>query len=117
MKEEHKSDCCGAEVKTVCADEGTSHWECKKCGKSCNDIFYVNDKQEGEPVYSKDNDGGFHWKEGHEPMDKQEEGIDELVRDITKVGSISKSEVRRRINDLISKDRDTLIEKINILDT
>ena len=40
-------------------------------------------------------------------MDKQEEFVDELVRDITKVGSISKSEVRRRINDLRSKDRDT----------
>jgi hypothetical protein len=48
-------------------------------------------------------------------MDKQEEFVDELVRDITKVGSISKSEVRRRINDLRSKDRDTLIEKITKL--
>ena len=37
---EHKSDCCGAEVKTICSDEGTCHWECEKCGKSCNDIFY-----------------------------------------------------------------------------
>lgn len=29
-----------ADVKVVGSDEGTNHWECEKCGGSCNDIFY-----------------------------------------------------------------------------
>ena len=41
----HKSDCCQAEVKVISADEGTSHWECEKCGKSCNDTFYKATKE------------------------------------------------------------------------
>ncbi len=32
----HKSDCCGAWVRTVHADEGTSYWACDKCGLACN---------------------------------------------------------------------------------
>lgn len=44
MDKEHKSNCCGADVEIISADEGTSHWECMKCGKSCNDTFYFPDK-------------------------------------------------------------------------
>ena len=44
----HKSDCCNAEVeiKGDSFKEGTNHWECKKCGKSCNDTFYSVDESE-----------------------------------------------------------------------
>ena len=40
IKKEHKSDCCLAPVKIVGGNEGTNHWECEKCGESCNDFFY-----------------------------------------------------------------------------
>lgn len=50
----HASDCCAAEVKTVgdSFGEGTMHWECEKCGESCNDTFYSS--------YPKENAG---WEE------------------------------------------------------
>lgn len=32
----YKSDCCGAKVGVATADEGTSHWVCKKCGEACD---------------------------------------------------------------------------------
>ena len=31
-----KSSCCKAPVETNTSDEGTSHWECSRCGKACN---------------------------------------------------------------------------------
>lgn len=41
MKErKHSSSCCGADVTVVGGDEGTNHWECTKCNKSCNDTYY-----------------------------------------------------------------------------
>lgn len=30
------SKCCNAETKVVGGDEGTNHWECSKCGESCD---------------------------------------------------------------------------------
>ncbi len=44
MTQEHKSDCCAAPVKVVgdSFGEGTNHWECEKCGKSCNDTYYTS---------------------------------------------------------------------------
>lgn len=33
------SDCCGGELKTISADEGTSHWECGTCEKACDRKF------------------------------------------------------------------------------
>ena len=41
----HLSDCCNAPLKIISADEGTSHYECEKCGKSCNDIYYYNTEE------------------------------------------------------------------------
>lgn len=32
----YESDCCGAKVGVTTADEGTSHWVCKKCGEACD---------------------------------------------------------------------------------
>lgn len=45
-------------------------------------------------------------------MNKQ---IDALIRDITKVGFMPKSEARRRINDIIKADRVALVEKVEKL--
>lgn len=42
---EHLSDCCQASVKVVGGDEGTNHWDCEKCGESCNDTFYQQNNQ------------------------------------------------------------------------
>lgn len=41
-EKKHQSDCCNAKVLVVgdSFGEGTMHWECKQCGKSCNDIYY-----------------------------------------------------------------------------
>lgn len=44
---------------------------------------------------------------------KANDMVDELVRDLTKVGSIPKSEVRRRINDLLSHYKEEL-ETVNL---
>lgn len=35
----YSSDCCGGELKTISADEGTSYWECGTCKKPCNNKF------------------------------------------------------------------------------
>ena len=53
----HLSDCCNAPLKIISADEGTSHYECEKCGKSCNDIYYYDtegDKIKQEVISSKE---------------------------------------------------------------
>lgn len=34
--EEKLSDCCKAPVRVECGGEGTCHWECTKCEKSCD---------------------------------------------------------------------------------
>ncbi len=36
IKSKYVSDCCEAEILPQCADEGTCHAHCSKCGKDCN---------------------------------------------------------------------------------
>lgn len=48
---------------------------------------------------------------------KRPESINELIRDITKAGFMSKSEVRRRINKLLAEQREQIREEIEGLPT
>lgn len=43
-------------------------------------------------------------------MSTQNNNIEEFIRDVTKVGSIPKSEVRRRLNEIISFHTDDMVE-------
>ena len=43
---------------------------------------------------------------------EKKDWIGELVRDITKVGSISKSEVKERINQILTQEKQGWIEEI-----
>lgn len=43
----------------------------------------------------------------------KEENLDTLIRDITKVGSIPKSEVKRRLKDIIKAEHRDIIGEID----
>src|SRR3990167_5287918 len=52
------------------------------------------------------------WAKCHEDTEPPEEELNELIRDLTKVGSISKSEVKRRISQLLAKQKEEIKEKL-----
>src|SRR3990167_3281083 len=52
------------------------------------------------------------WTECADNEEPPEEELNELIRDLTKVGSISKSEVKRRISQLLAKHKEEIKEKL-----
>lgn len=68
-------------------------------GRLSNDLEFNSEHIKGLPMPQTNN------------QSKPVEGLDELIRDITKAGSISKSEVRRRLNEIIHQEIDRAVEE------
>ena len=68
-------------------------------------------KEKSEAGLTPHTSGEVEIRDYPKPKESWEE-IDELIRDITKAGFMPKSEARRRINALLSKQKRDLIERL-----
>ncbi len=116
-EEEHKSDCCAAPVKVVGGDEGTNHWECEKCGKSCNDTFYVGHSKREEKVCGnckKPFRGATLCPHVAPSPEEGWEAFKSFIQPFKNRAYTQETadEIERRVSQLLSKERERLEEEI-----
>ena len=87
-----KSKCCKSEMKVATADEGTSHYVCLACGKSCDFVMTkTNWEEEFESLWEPTTDNNGE----KEPFEY--ERLKDFVKDLL---SDQKSELIKKIKKL-----------------
>lgn len=105
QENKHQSDCCRAEVKVVGGGEGTNHWECEKCGKSCNDLFYAPQEKSWEKQYMAELEEVLDeyfpkmWEEGPAKIaNKRSEALALFIKAVMLTRQVRDEAVREGIN-------------------